>query len=140
MVKQILKKPGSGIMWASVKSILVTFPEARYVAIGNDLESGNDSLLLEGASTVQPCGFAVWDYETLLSMDISTWISWLSLHLFVDAPVLVPCVHEDSDLFEVVTYRQNSHALAEIYVWDAAEALVISESRRDAPNEWVQIV
>lgn len=134
MVKTILR-PKSAIRWSNVRQILQYFHSAMTVAVGEDAELGDQVWLSDGA-TEETNGFYIWHMEALLAVSADTWVAWLTLHVFADTCVLSEAWREDADLFNDPQYRQNPWAMAELYVWDASEMLVISEEPLPHFEDW----
>lgn len=107
------------------------------VAVGADLVATIDTEQLRDglrihATTHEWSVMCIHEFANYIADKTS--FSWLSLHLFNDEAELVENVVEDSRLLNEISYRQNFKALAELYVWDDGEVLLIAPTDTMLPK------
>ncbi|HRF60559.1 MAG TPA: hypothetical protein PLH94_11700 [Fimbriimonadaceae bacterium] len=138
MYKQIFRPIGP-LSWESITPLLRALKGSSVAAIGLDIEAGNEDLIIHAQDATPADGYVLWDYQALLEAEFDAWIFWLTIHFFDSMPNLRPLIREDAMLFLDPTYRQNLDSMAEFYVWDASEVMLISGSELESMPGWVWV-
>lgn len=116
---------------------LLSQAQVKRVAVGRDVMATIDTDLLWSTLRANEFTSEWWVLPVDMlqaSIDPRTSVSWLSVHCFEEEVSITPNIAEDRLLFEEKTYRQNWNAVAELYVWNDGEILVIAPTSLELPN------
>lgn len=95
MIKQVFYRNGP-LNWLTIRPFLDHITGCSSVAIGLDIEAGNQLAVLRHTNATPVGEYVVWPYLALLEANFDSCLFWLTLHFFDSNPKLQPLIGEDA--------------------------------------------